>query len=286
VGLSCGHYHTLALDDQGHPWAWGCNESGQCGVQGDTERLVLLPEKISGLEKVEGITIKVVGGGVHSMLLTDLGHVFCFGYNGYSQLGWQADPETPACEDPYPHPAKVGFLDDKNIVDIAAGAATSFALSKSGGMWIWGGGFGSRLGVETEGDAGTPIQIPALQEGMPIKQMAGGRKWGSLVVGRRWEWSTGERKTIRSADETRPIEESTRTGRTEERVEVGKHRQDFCGLRPFYGDQRERCTLLLGLQLSRTVGSGRHSRQVFFRISSRCWMASAYPTWRAEVRTR
>jgi hypothetical protein len=77
--------------------AMGSNEYGQCGVTSiprPDERksslsklLVLSPREVYPLPSAIGQIVKIACGALHSLLLTEAGCVFSFGWNGYRQLG-------------------------------------------------------------------------------------------------------------------------------------------------------------------------------------------------------
>jgi hypothetical protein len=79
-------------------FAMGSNEYGQCGVlpsqmnkreEKDDEalrpRLVLSPREVHPIASAAGRVVKIACGALHSLLLTDVGRVFSFGWNGYRQ---------------------------------------------------------------------------------------------------------------------------------------------------------------------------------------------------------
>ncbi|NMB34935.1 MAG: hypothetical protein GX989_01465 [Firmicutes bacterium] len=83
--IAVGHYHSLALKDDGTIWAWGYNSYGQLGNGATTDRTVPVQVgsqacKLSGLEAL-------AAGGLHSLALKDDGAVWAWGGNSYGQLG-------------------------------------------------------------------------------------------------------------------------------------------------------------------------------------------------------
>lgn len=41
VDVACGSYASYAVDDQGHTWAWGLNNYGQLGNEGEVQLQLL-----------------------------------------------------------------------------------------------------------------------------------------------------------------------------------------------------------------------------------------------------
>ena len=78
---SCGLYHTLALDEEGGVWVWGCNGQGRLGT-GDTLNQSQ-PIRVSSLKG----TSALLAGRAHSLAFQPDGGLSSFGYNCYGQLG-------------------------------------------------------------------------------------------------------------------------------------------------------------------------------------------------------
>jgi len=92
IDISCGQYHTVLLFEDGkHIWTLGRNEKGQLG-HGDNEN-INIPTNIPRGELGEyGLPedvriVRVSCGIYHTVLLSEDGHVWTFGNNGYGQLG-------------------------------------------------------------------------------------------------------------------------------------------------------------------------------------------------------
>ncbi|XP_065334376.1 RCC1 and BTB domain-containing protein 1-like [Cloeon dipterum] len=82
--IACLIYSSVALLDSGEVLAWGENEDGILGHNGDVEEQNI-PRKVPGLE---GITItKIVCGTNHALALSNDGKVYSWGWNKYGQLG-------------------------------------------------------------------------------------------------------------------------------------------------------------------------------------------------------
>ncbi|KAJ8647933.1 hypothetical protein MRB53_000956 [Persea americana] len=85
VASGCASCHCVALDVEGRCYTWGRNEKGQLG-HGDTHATLLeMPRIVSGLSKY-----KIVAAGAgrnHTVVVTDDGNSFAFGWNKHGQLG-------------------------------------------------------------------------------------------------------------------------------------------------------------------------------------------------------
>jgi alpha-tubulin suppressor-like RCC1 family protein len=83
VSLSTGWHHTCAAASTGAGYCWGFNEFGQIGDATLTMRLT--PTRIAAEEAIG--FIRVTAGHEHSCGLTSRGAVYCWGRNGWGQLG-------------------------------------------------------------------------------------------------------------------------------------------------------------------------------------------------------
>jgi alpha-tubulin suppressor-like RCC1 family protein len=77
--------NSLALTQNREVYAWGNNGYGQLG-NGSNENQVV-PIKLDCLRCEGEVVIEVSHGFVHSLALTEKGHVFSLGNNSFGQLG-------------------------------------------------------------------------------------------------------------------------------------------------------------------------------------------------------
>jgi alpha-tubulin suppressor-like RCC1 family protein len=80
--VSAAGSHTCGLTSSGSAYCWGYNYLGELGDGTTTQRTT--PVAVSG-----GLTFEVVSGGRlrHTCGVTSNGSAYCWGYNGYGQLG-------------------------------------------------------------------------------------------------------------------------------------------------------------------------------------------------------
>jgi hypothetical protein len=82
IEISCGLRHCMALTKSGRVYSWGSNECGQLGVESledfNTPQIIQLNDVM--------IT-KISCGSFHSLLLSNDGVVYSFGYNNCGQIG-------------------------------------------------------------------------------------------------------------------------------------------------------------------------------------------------------
>jgi hypothetical protein len=87
VHVSCGAFHALATDINGHVFAWGSNSQGQLGFAVDSElqNADASPRMVSDLC---GVFMSAVACGEnHSLGLSSSGDIYSWGSNRYGQLG-------------------------------------------------------------------------------------------------------------------------------------------------------------------------------------------------------
>ncbi len=106
TSICCGCNHSLALDDEFDVFAWGDNQSGQCGVtdgEGTCTRKVDEPEQIEFDTKTEIKYIRC--GDDYSGCVSVDKDVFLWGWNGQNQCcvdgGDQDEVWTPQCVNEY-----------------------------------------------------------------------------------------------------------------------------------------------------------------------------------------
>ncbi|XP_078445975.1 regulator of chromosome condensation (RCC1) family protein [Wolffia australiana] len=83
VASGCASCHCVALDVDGRCYTWGRNEKGQLG-HGDSS-LRTLPTLVQGLSK--HVIVKAAAGKHHTVVVTEDGKSFSFGWNKHGQLG-------------------------------------------------------------------------------------------------------------------------------------------------------------------------------------------------------
>ena len=102
--VSCGDFHTVALEANGQVWTWGGGKDeqknkGQCG-HGTTAE-VDAPKQMSFFEN--RAVVKVAAGGQHSLAACEDSAVYAWGAGHYGQtgLGEFVDTTTPRACLPY-----------------------------------------------------------------------------------------------------------------------------------------------------------------------------------------
>ena len=139
-GGAAGGEHTIVFGNTSTVSTWGYNLYGQLGSAAvstvGTAAYSASPVKVHGFG---GATVTAVAaGGYHSLAVAD-GTVYCWGYNGYGQLGNNSfvGAATPVkTQDPTNGNAPLGSISNP-VTQVAAGGNHSLAL-QGGFVYAWG----------------------------------------------------------------------------------------------------------------------------------------------------
>ncbi|KAK7926265.1 hypothetical protein WMY93_008575 [Mugilogobius chulae] len=163
--------HRSHAKEMGLVLVLGQGDVGQLGLGEDImERkkpaLVTLPEQI----------VQVVAGGMHSVCLSESGHVYTFGCNDEGALGRDTSEEGSETV-----PGKVEL--EQKVVQVSAGDSHSAALTEEGVVYVWG-SFRDNNGVigllEPFTTCTRPSKLPITE---PVVKIASGND--HLVIGGR-----------------------------------------------------------------------------------------------------
>jgi alpha-tubulin suppressor-like RCC1 family protein len=152
VTVSAGYYHTCDVTTQGAVRCWGYNGYGELGDNSTTASLK--PVGVYGL----GSKVKNVSAGyLHSCALTTKGKVWCWGYNGYGQLGDNTTTNSSK-------PVAVANLGKVKAID--AGYLHTCAITTKGAVKCWGYNANGQLGDNSTTSSPTPVTVYGLTKGV------------------------------------------------------------------------------------------------------------------------
>lgn len=179
--IACGKAHTIAVSDRGRMYTWGAGACGQLGhpdtssfpSDEDGYPFQPVPREVEQLR--DHRVVSTACGDVHTLALTDMGHVYSFGGGSYGQLGVKDVGAMPVDADncPYmPTPQRVACLE--GIVRLACGDSHSLTVDCDGRLFCWGANSCGQLGIPNPEDPrirkdpdGIPhLPTPALLEAL------------------------------------------------------------------------------------------------------------------------
>ena len=139
TAVAAGHYHSVALKNDGTVWAWGYNYYGQLGNKSSVTNSLLPVQVLEETGVALSGIIAVAAGQYHSLALRNDGTVWTWGHNYYGQLGDTTTTQRNAA-------VKVAGI-SSGATAIAAGSSHSLALMNDGTVSAWGNNNDGQLGT-------------------------------------------------------------------------------------------------------------------------------------------
>ena len=180
--------NTGVTIENGDVWVWGYRGRG---LQGNGVRTVpyrSAPARVQTFVE-EGLAItQVAAGRYHIIALDENGDVWGWGRNlQYEASGGELTTSTYVLT-----PVKV--LKDKKVIDIYCNEFTSYALTASGDIWVWGRGTHGEAGINDRKVKNKVTQIPS--------GLFGGERVRIMGVGYRSAYAINRAGTIYAWGET------------------------------------------------------------------------------------
>jgi alpha-tubulin suppressor-like RCC1 family protein len=156
-----GQDHSLAVDGNGHIWAWGANSYGQLGNElaagSTTPVLVAMPLNVT-FTRVAG------GGGPHSLALDSAGNAWAWGNGYFGELGDGHSGSTANTSTP----TAVTMPSGVSFTGITGGGGHSVALDANGTVWSWGENTSGEVGNGSADNTDQPVQVSNLRHVVSI----------------------------------------------------------------------------------------------------------------------
>ncbi|MGK5088947.1 putative Ig domain-containing protein [Bdellovibrionota bacterium FG-2] len=153
-----GSSYVCALSSTGHVFCWGESAFGQLGNNSTDPLRILTPVEVVGVGASGYLSniVSITTGSAHTCALSSAGNVYCWGDNGYGQLGNNSTAQANT-------PVEVlgvggsGYL--SGIISVTAGGSNTCALASSGNVYCWGYNNVGQLGNNTTTESHTPIEV-------------------------------------------------------------------------------------------------------------------------------
>ncbi|MCS6772918.1 MAG: hypothetical protein NZ693_02260 [Thermoflexales bacterium] len=147
VAVTGGGYHTCAIRD-GALFCWGDNAYGQLGDGAFNKRNT--PGLVPGMDS--GV-VAVAAGWYHTCAIKVGGALFCWGRNGFGQIG---DGTTITATTPV---AVQGM--GSGVRTVAGGEGFTCAIKTDGAVFCWGRNSHGQLGTGNSNNSTTPVAVSA-----------------------------------------------------------------------------------------------------------------------------
>ena len=146
--VSAGGEHTCAIKEEGSLWCWGQNTANQVSTEPGNLVSYTTPHRIGN----DTNWSTVATGSEHSCAIQTDGALFCWGYDGYGQLGPSIRSQ-----------GQVKFYSGGSTIDtfvaVAAGDAHTCAVTAEGANgWCWGSFSSGQLNGDSTGTS-DPRQV-------------------------------------------------------------------------------------------------------------------------------
>ncbi|KAG5895448.1 hypothetical protein JTB14_001325 [Gonioctena quinquepunctata] len=149
-----GTYVTLCkVANSNDIYVFGLNNYNQLGLKSTNPHF--MPTLAKEFSKHNWNLIS--SGQHHTIALDEDGKVYALGRKDYGRLGLGAD-----CKDAE-ELQLISSLEDKKVINVACGSATSFAVTQEGDLYGWGMGTNGQLGTGEDDDCEVPTLIKSKQ---------------------------------------------------------------------------------------------------------------------------
>jgi RCC1 and BTB domain-containing protein len=153
VQIACANCHSFVLTKSGDLFGFGYNGEGRIGCGNNTNQLK--PIKTYGFNNEKIVSIACGTG--HSLVLTDVRHVYSWGFNGSGQLGLGDTTHQNT-------PQKILLNNNQIIKSICCGYAHSLLLTIDGDIYAFGWNNCGQIGNGNNTNQLNPVKITVSQK--------------------------------------------------------------------------------------------------------------------------
>ncbi len=187
---------VVASDD--HGYCWGYNGNGQLGNNSTVNSSTPVAVTPGSPGALAGKTIKAVSGSAaHSCVIASDDLPYCWGYNGYGQLGNGSTTNSNV-----PVAVSTGALAGKKVKAISVGGYTSCAIASDDNVYCWGTGGNGTLGNNSSANSSVPVAVttgsPGALAGKTVKSIAVGSNGACVIASDNlpYCWGLNSRKQL------------------------------------------------------------------------------------------
>ena len=156
--ISTGYRHSLFLSVVGRVYSCGNNDQGQCGIKFDAENRLIQPQIVPFLYDIT----KICCGINYNLCIDKNGALWCFGSNGYNQLGLGNEYEDENIVDTaIMNPYFKGGTDEDKIAFADCGDEHSLCINNKGMAFMF--GRGCLCAQANDGSVMTPFCIQSIK---------------------------------------------------------------------------------------------------------------------------
>jgi len=179
--IACGFSAMAAIKSDNSLWVWGSNYQGNLGTNNRTNYSSPVQTVTAGTTwKQVSVGGRNADPGPHMAAIKTDGTLWCWGPNGYGQLG---DNTTTSRSSPVQTVAG-----GSNWKWVSCGFAHTAAIKRDGTLWCWGLGDSGQIGDNTTTRRSSPVQT--ISGGTTWREVSGGGNttYGIKTDGTLWAW--------------------------------------------------------------------------------------------------
>jgi tRNA A-37 threonylcarbamoyl transferase component Bud32 len=154
IDFANGEFHYIARNSSGKVYCWGLNEWGLLGI-GSQDDSFHKPKLNQYLNKE--FVVDISCGAHHSLVLTNCGEVYAWGWNNCGQIG-------NGCNDDQLIPIKVKGFNSERVVMISCAWNHSMALTECGHVYSWGRNDCGQSGIGNTVNSNEPKLVAVIDE--------------------------------------------------------------------------------------------------------------------------